>query len=89
MGPDRALFFLHELVWAALLIGGPILVATLVVGVLVSVFQVATQIQEVTLSYVPKLLTAAILLILLGGWMLARLTQFALALYQSIPTLSR
>lgn len=89
MGADRALFFLHELVWAALIIGGPILVATLIVGVLISVLQVATQIQEATLSYVPKLLTAAVLLVVLGGWMLSRLTQFALALYHSIPTLSR
>ncbi|MFZ2031055.1 MAG: flagellar biosynthetic protein FliQ [Vitreimonas sp.] len=87
MGADRALFFLHELVWRALLIGSPILVGTLIVGLLVSVLQVATQIQEITLSYVPKLLTAAVLLIFLGGWMLGELTQFATGLYESIPTL--
>jgi flagellar biosynthetic protein FliQ len=87
LGADRALFFLHELVWKALLIGSPILLGTLVVGLLISVLQVATQIQEITLSYVPKLVTAAVLLILLGGWMLGELTQFAVSLYQSIPTL--
>ena len=53
MGADRALFFLHELVWRALLIGSPILLGTLIVGLLISVLQVATQIQEITLSYVP------------------------------------
>jgi len=88
MGADRALFLLNELVWAALFVGGPIMLGTLIVGLIVSVFQVATQIQEITLSYVPKLLTAAVLLILFGGWMLAHLNQFALTLYQSIPTLS-
>jgi len=87
LGADRALFFLHELVWKALLIGSPILLGTLIVGLLISVLQVATQIQEITLSYVPKLVTAAVLLLLLGGWMLGELTQFAISLYRSIPTL--
>jgi flagellar biosynthetic protein FliQ len=45
------------------------------------VLQVATQIREITLSYVPKLVTAAVLLLLLGGWMLGELTQFAISLY--------
>jgi flagellar biosynthetic protein FliQ len=88
MGADRALFLLNELVWSAIFIGGPIMLGTLIVGLLVSVFQVATQIQEITLSYVPKLMTAAVLLLLFGGWMLARLNQFALTLFQSIPTLN-
>lgn len=88
MEADRALFFLNQLVWTALVISGPILLATLIVGLVISIFQVATQIQEITLSYVPKLLTAAIMLIVLGGWMLGRLTQFAVTLYQTIPTLN-
>ena len=88
MDADRALYLLHELVWTALIISAPILVGTLIVGLLISVLQVATQIQEITLSYVPKLLVAAVMLILLGGWMLGQLTQFATTLYQSIPTLT-
>ena len=88
MDADRALYFLHELVWTALIVSAPILVGTLIVGLLISILQVATQIQEITLSYVPKLLVAAVMLILLGGWMLGQLTQFATTLYQSIPTLS-
>lgn len=78
---------MNEMVWSALLIGAPIMLATLIVGLLVSVLQVATQIQEITLSYVPKLAAAAIILLLFGGWMLGRLTQFATSLYQSIPNL--
>ena len=56
MGADRALFFLHELVWNAVIIGAPILIGTLIVGLIVSILQVATQIQEITLSYVPVVL---------------------------------
>jgi flagellar biosynthetic protein FliQ len=88
LGADRALFYLHELVWRALVIGSPILLGTLIVGLLISILQVATQIQEITLSYVPKLLTAALLLMVLGGWMLGELTQFAVSVYQTIPTLN-
>lgn len=88
MGADRALFFLHQLVWTALTIAAPILLATLAVGVVISVLQVATQIQEITLSYVPKLFVAALILIFLGSWMLSQLTHFATSLYQTIPSLN-
>lgn len=87
MDADRALFFLREMVWTALIVAGPLLAATLLVGLIISVLQVATQIQEITLSYVPKLLAAAVVLLVLGGWMLATLNQFALRLYALIPTL--
>lgn len=87
MGPDRALNLLDAMLWNAAIVAGPVLVATLAVGLLVSVFQVATQIQEITLSYVPKIITAMVLLIALGPWMIARLTGFARSLYLTIPTL--
>lgn len=76
---------MSQLVWTAMIIAGPLLITTLVVGLLISIFQVATQIQELTLSYVPKLLAAAIVLIVLGSWMLGRILQFAQSLYQNIP----
>lgn len=88
MGTDQALFILNQMLWVAAWVAGPILIGTLLVGVLVSIFQVATQVQEITLSYVPKLMVAALLLIGLGPWMLGRLLQFAISLYQTIPTLS-
>lgn len=88
MEADRALNLLNDMLWNCLVVAGPILAATLIVGVLVSIVQVATQMQEVTLSYVPKLLTAAVLLIGLGPWMMARVTDFARGLYLIIPTLA-
>lgn len=88
MGADRALSLLNHMLWDSLLIAGPVLVATLLVGILISIFQVTTQIQEITLSYVPKILAAAFLLIAIGPWMVGRLTQFATSLYLLIPTLA-
>jgi flagellar biosynthetic protein FliQ len=55
---------------------------------MISVFQVTTQLQEITLSYVPKILTTAFLLIAIGPWMMGRVTSFASSLYLLIPTLA-
>lgn len=88
MEADRALNLLNDMLWNCLVIAGPILAVTLIVGIAISVLQVATQVQEMTLSYVPKLLAAALLLIALGPWMIARITDFARGLYLIIPTLA-
>jgi flagellar biosynthetic protein FliQ len=88
MGADRALGFLNEMMWDSLLVAGPVLIATLLVGILISVFQVTTQLQEITLSYVPKILVAAFMLIAIGPWMIGRVTQFATSLYLLIPSLA-
>jgi flagellar biosynthesis protein FliQ len=87
MDGDRALGFMNELLWNSMLVAGPVLAAALVVGLLISVLQVATQLQEMTLSYVPKLLISAFVLIVLGPWMLHRITQFAVEMITIIPTL--
>ena len=88
MGTDRALGLLYDALWNTMVIAGPVLLATLIVGVIISILQVATQIQEMTLSYVPKMLVAVFVLIALGPWMLTRLTDFARSLYLLIPTLA-
>lgn len=68
-----------------MVVAGPILLAILLVGLIISIFQVTTQLQEMTLSYVPKMIVTAVLLMLLGPWMMAQLTQFAINLYTQIP----
>ncbi len=88
MGTDRALSLLDQMLWTAFLVSGPILAAVLIVGVLISVLQVATQIQEMTLTYVPKLLVSGFLLMFLGPWMIGRIIQFAQGLFLSIPSLA-
>ena len=60
----------------ALMVGGPILILCLLVGLLVSIFQAATQIQEQTLTFVPKLITIVAILIFGGGWMLNKVVVF-------------
>ncbi|MDR6411299.1 flagellar biosynthetic protein FliQ [Paraburkholderia terricola] len=87
MSADQAIQMMAQLFWNSFLIAGPVLIATLVVGLLVSVFQVVTQLQEMSLSYVPKLAVAVIVTVVLAPWMLTRLTGFATSLFNSIPTL--
>lgn len=84
---DHALALMNQLLWNSMLIAGPLMATTLVVGLLISILQVATQLQEMTLSYVPKLLASGAVLVLLGSWMLHRLTQFAIDLIMTIPSL--
>lgn len=89
MTAEGALDLLTSMLWSAALVAGPVMLATLLVGLTISVFQVATQIQEITLSYVPKILTAGVMLVLLGPWMVALLVDFATDLYLLIPELGR
>ncbi|WP_426336533.1 flagellar biosynthesis protein FliQ [Pseudoduganella sp. R-31] len=85
MGNDMALRMLSELLWTGLLIAAPLLAVTLLVGLLVSVLQVVTQIQEASLSFVPKLVAAVVVLVVCGPWMLKRLVAFGAGLIASIP----
>jgi flagellar biosynthetic protein FliQ len=71
----------------AIKVAGPILVATLVVGLVVSIVQSATQIQEQTLSFVPKLIVAAVVLVVTGAWTLRVLTGFTKEMFTRIPQL--
>ncbi len=89
MSPESALDLLTSMLWSAALVAGPVMLATLLVGLTISVFQVATQIQEITLSYVPKIVTAGVMLIILGPWMVAQLVGFATDAYLLIPELGR
>lgn len=71
----------------AMKVAGPILVSTLVVGLVVSIVQSATQIQEQTLSFVPKLIVAAVVLVVTGAWTLRVLTGFTTEIFARVPTL--
>lgn len=69
-----------------LMVSAPVLLAVLVVGLLVSVFQAATQINEPTLSFVPKILAAAAVLAVAGSWMMTTLVEFLQRTLQAIPS---
>lgn len=72
---------------ATLFLAGPTLLAALVVGLIISIFQAATQINESTLQFVPKLVVMFIVLLLAGPWMLQYLMDYIERLFQSIPQL--
>ncbi|MDN8618000.1 flagellar biosynthetic protein FliQ [Variovorax ginsengisoli] len=85
MHADLALKMMSDLFWTGLLLSLPLLGLTMLVGVVISVIQVVTQVQEMSLTFVPKLVTAALVLILAGPWMLRKLTQYTVQLWTGIP----
>jgi flagellar biosynthetic protein FliQ len=70
-----------------LLLSAPLLLAALIVGLLVGVFQAATQINEMTLSFIPKLLGMAVTAVVAGPWMLKLMISYTRELFESIPGL--
>jgi flagellar biosynthetic protein FliQ len=68
-------------------VAAPFLIAGLVVGLLVSIFQAATSIQEITLSFIPKILVTGAVVAIAGPWMLNQLVSYTQALFLSIPSL--
>ncbi|HEX6925022.1 MAG TPA: flagellar biosynthesis protein FliQ [Longimicrobiaceae bacterium] len=75
-------------VMLALLVGGPLMVVALVVGLLVSVLQAVTQIQEQTLSFVPKLIAVSIAFLVALPWMIEMMVRYTTDLFRSIPVIA-
>jgi flagellar biosynthesis protein FliQ len=72
--------------WMLLVVSAPVLLVVLVVGLVVSVFQAATQINEATLSFVPKIIAAVVVLAIAGPWMMTTLVEYLQRVLQSIPS---
>jgi flagellar biosynthetic protein FliQ len=87
MTPESVLTMGREALQVTLLISAPMLLVALGVGLLVSIFQAATQINESTLSFIPKLVAVFLTLALAGSWMLAQLTDYTRQLFISLPTM--
>jgi len=85
MTPQTVLTLAQQALEVTLLVSAPLLGAALVTGLVVSVFQAATQINEMTLSFIPKLLALFAVLTVSGPWMIAILTDYITRLFQSIP----
>jgi flagellar biosynthesis protein FliQ len=83
---DLALSLASDMLWTAMRIAGPLIGIAMLAGLLISVVQVITQIQESSLSFVPKALATVAVLLVLGGWMLATLTNYATRVIGSIPS---
>lgn len=85
MNPDFAVTITQQALWVAVMIAGPILLAALITGVLVGMFQAATQINEQTMSFVPKLGVLVLVLFIMAPWMISILTDFTESLFINIP----
>lgn len=85
MTPTTVVEIGRNAVEITLLISAPLFLAALITGLIVSIFQAATQINEATLSFVPKLIAIFVTLIVAGPWMLTMMTDYMRRLYESIP----
>jgi flagellar biosynthetic protein FliQ len=84
---DTAINIATQAMTLAMEVGGPLLLAGLTIGLLVSIFQAVTQIQEQSLSFIPKIIGVAVMLVVLGPWMLHQLVSYTQNLFESIPNL--
>lgn len=85
MTPESVMTIGQQALEITLLVSAPPLLAALVVGLVVSIFQAATQINEMTLSFIPKLLAMFLVLLISGPWMIGMLTDYMTRLFSSIP----
>ena len=77
----------RESLWIAVMVAAPLLGVALAVGLLIGIFQAATSIQEMTLSFIPKLAVMVLALVIFGGWQIAVIVDFFQRIFERIPTL--
>lgn len=86
MTPGMVMDIGRQAVEITLMMSAPLFLAALITGLTVSIFQAATQINEMTLSFVPKLVAIFLTIVIAGPWMMTMITDFATRLITSIPT---
>lgn len=89
MSQAHVIYMAKEALGTAIIVGGPLLLASLLVGLIVSIFQAMTQIQEQTLTFIPKILSIALILLFLGPWMLNIMTAYTINLFTELATYAR
>lgn len=87
MTPESVIQLGQEAIKITAMMSAPLLVSALAIGLLVGIFQAATQIQEMTLSFIPKLAVMAAVLLLTGSWMIHLVVDFTRRLFENIPAL--
>ncbi len=87
MTPETVISIGQQALWVTMLIASPMLLSALAVGLLVGMFQAATQINEMTMSFIPKLLVLVLALVVAGPWMLSVIINFTKQLMEQIPSL--
>jgi flagellar biosynthetic protein FliQ len=89
MNEDIVISLGRDAIWTTVLLASPLLISALVVGLIVSVIQAVTQINESTLTFIPKMLTIVVVLIILAPWMTQMLTSYTTELFTSLPNYVR
>lgn len=89
MTPETVVTIGQQALQITILVASPLMLAGLVTGLLVSIFQAATSINEMTLTFIPKLIVVFIAMILAGPWMIDTMTSYMRELFSSIPQLIR
>ena len=89
MNDAQVITLAQDALWTTLLVSAPILVVSLVIGMLVSVFQAMTQINEVTMTFVPKILGVFAVSALVGPWMIGTMVNYTIRLLETLPDLAR
>ncbi|HZV72510.1 MAG TPA: flagellar biosynthesis protein FliQ [Conexibacter sp.] len=87
MNQDTVIHLSQQVMELAMKVGGPLMLVGLAIGLIVSVFQAVTQIQEQSLSFIPKIVGVAAVIVIAGPWMLGQLLGYTAELYRSIPAL--
>lgn len=88
MTPEGVMDIGRNAMEITLMVAGPMLVTVLLIGLLVSIFQAATQINEATLSFIPKLVGVFVVLLIVGPWMLTTLVDYMHAVFTNIPAMA-
>jgi flagellar biosynthetic protein FliQ len=89
MNEPALLLFAQNALTVTLLVTGPVLLASLVIGSLVSLIQAATQINEVTLTFIPKIIGVVLIFVILGGWMGQQMMTFTSDIFNNLTTFIR
>ena len=87
MTPETVMTMTYNAMKIALFMAGPLLLVTLAIGLAISIFQAATQINEMTLSFIPKLLGVGAAVVLLGPWLIGTMVDYIQQLFSQIPGL--
>lgn len=84
MTPDSVIAIAEQGIWVVLLVCGPLILLALIVGLIVSIFQATTQIQEQTLAFVPKIVAVLLGIVFFGPWMLSKMLSYANDIFSNL-----
>lgn len=87
MSIDQAITLVEQMLDTALKVGGPVLLTAFIVGLIVSIFQAATQIQEMTITFIPKIVATVLAMVIFGSWMFIMLTEYFKETFNNILTI--